>query len=112
MSRCLEVLKRAQVPANKNQKLPQTFFPQKFTPEYIFSKLSSLHKDTEIKNRVCSITTCLFHLEKNAENGIQLITSFTQGTRTVVLFENMYFCCTYLTKTKILSMQGTGYFLK
>ena len=30
----------------------------------------------------------------------------------IVLFENMYFYCTYLTKTKILSMLGTGYFLK
>ena len=31
---------------------------------------------------------------------------------TGLLFENMYFYCTYSLKTKILSMQGTGYFLK
>ena len=34
------------------------------------------------------------------------------GTYTVVLFENKYFYCTYSIKTKILSMLGTGYFLK
>ena len=28
------------------------------------------------------------------------------------MFENMYFYCTYLTKTKILSMLGTGCLLK
>ena len=31
---------------------------------------------------------------------------------TGLVFENMYFYCTYSTKTKILSMLGTGYFLK
>ena len=30
----------------------------------------------------------------------------------LVLFENMYFYCTYSIKTKILSMLGTGYYLK
>ena len=35
-----------------------------------------------------------------------------KSTHTAVLFENMYLYCTYLTKTKILSMLGTGYFLK
>ena len=45
------------------------------------------------------------------QDGIQRITGFTKGTNIVVLFENMYFYCTYLTKTKILSMLGTGYFL-
>ena len=30
----------------------------------------------------------------------------------IVLFENMYFCCTYLIKTEISSILGTAYFLK
>ena len=38
------------------------------------------------------------------QNGIQ--------RNTGLLFENMYFYCTYSIKTKILSMLGTGYFLK
>ena len=33
-------------------------------------------------------------------------------THTVELFENMHFYCTYSIKPKILSMLGTGYFLK
>ena len=33
-------------------------------------------------------------------------------THTVILFENMYFYCTYSIKTKILLMLGTGYFMK
>ena len=36
----------------------------------------------------------------------------TEGAHAIVLFENMYFYCTYLTKATILSMLGTGYFLK
>ena len=38
------------------------------------------------------------------QNGIQ--------RNTGLLFENMYFSCTYSTKTKILSMLRTEYFLK
>ena len=33
-------------------------------------------------------------------------------THTVVLFQNMYFFCTFSMKKKILSMLGTGHFLK
>ena len=44
-------------------KLPQTFFPQKFTPEWIFSTLISLHKTAVLSNCICSITTCLFRSE-------------------------------------------------
>ena len=43
--------------------LPQTCFPQKFTPEKIFSNLNSLPLGTVLRNRVCSITTCLLHSE-------------------------------------------------
>ena len=57
--------------------------------------LNSLHKNTVLlRNGVCSITTC----KKQRNTGF--------------LFENMYFYCTYSIKTKILSMLGTGYFLK
>ena len=45
------------VPVKKN--LLQTFFPQKFAPGEIFSNLNSLHNNTEVKNHVCPITTCL-----------------------------------------------------
>ena len=55
-------------PAIRKNKFPQikiteTFFPQKFTPEEIFSSLNSQLKNTALRNRVCSITTCLFHSE-------------------------------------------------
>ena len=33
-------------------------------------------------------------------------------THTVELFENMNFYCTYSIKAKVMSMLGTGYFLK
>ena len=65
----------------------------------VFSNLNALHKNTVPRNRVCSITTGLFFSETNTDAHL-------------VLFENMYFYCTYSIKTKILSMQGTGYFLK
>ena len=50
-----------EVPANK--KLPQTFSVQNFIPEWIFSNLNLWHKNTVLRNRACSITTCLFHSE-------------------------------------------------
>ena len=65
----------------------------------VCSNLNSLHKNTVPRNRVCSITTGLFFWETNTDAHL-------------VLFENMYFYCTYSIKTKILSMLGTGYFLK
>ena len=65
----------------------------------VFSNLNALHKNTVPRNRVCSITTGLFFWETNTDAHL-------------VLFENMYFYCTYSIKTKILSMLGTGYFLK
>ena len=50
--------------AIRKNKFLQTFFPQKFSPEK-FSNLNSLHKNTVLRNCVCSITTftCLFHSE-------------------------------------------------
>ena len=49
--------------------------------------------------------TCLFHSEKKRYT---VNYWFYIGYP----FDHMYFYCTYLTKTKILSMLGTGYFLK
>ena len=65
----------------------------------MFSNLNSLHKNTVPRNRLCSITTGLFFSETNTDAHL-------------VLFENMYFYCTYSIKTEILSMLGTGYFPK
>ena len=80
-------------------KITAKIFPA--TPEEILYSLNlnSLHKNTVPRNRFCSITTGLFFSETNTDAHL-------------VLFENMYFCCTYSIKTKILSMLGTGYFLK
>ena len=61
--RFLRVLIFAVFPVICANKFPQTFFPQKLTPESIFSNLNSLHKNTGLTNHVCSITTCLFHSE-------------------------------------------------
>ena len=71
------------------------------TPEEILYSLNlnSLQKNTVPRNRLCSITTGLFFSKTNTDAHL-------------ILFENMYFCCTYSIKTKILSMLATGYFLK
>ena len=43
----------------------------------------------------------------------QLVSFFQKNTDAhLVLFENMYFYCTYSVKTTILSVLGTGHFLK
>ena len=42
----------------------------------------------------------------------QLVSFIKKRRNTGLLLENMYFYCTYSIKTKILSMLGTGYFLK
>ena len=63
----LQVLIFAIFPAIRKNKFPQikitaNIFPANiFTPEYIFFNLNSLHKNTILRNRVCSITICLFH---------------------------------------------------
>ena len=48
-----------QVTANKN--CCKHFSHKKLTPEQIFSNLNSLHKNTGLRNHVCSNTGCLFH---------------------------------------------------
>ena len=41
----------------------------KLTPELkISANLSTLHKNSVLRNRVCWITTCLFHLEQSTMN--------------------------------------------
>ena len=97
--RFLRVLIFAVFPVICANKFPQTFFPQKLTPESIFSNLNSLHKNTGLTNHVCSITTCLFHSE-------------TTKYWFIAWKINMFFYCRYSIKTKILSMLGMGYFLK
>ena len=76
----------------------------------IFLNLNSLHKNTVLRYHVCSITTCLFHSE--TKRYTMKYWFYIGYMHTVVLFENMYFYSTYSIKTKILSMLGTGYFLK
>ena len=39
------------------------YSPPYLVPEEIFSNLNSLPKNTVLRNRFCSITTCLFHSE-------------------------------------------------
>ena len=59
--------------------------------------------------------SCLFNynlsLSFRKKSGIQWNTDADRSIGPV-LFENMHFYCTYSIKTKILSMLGTGYFLK
>ena len=42
----------------------------------------------------------------------QLVSFIQKQRNTGLLLENMFFYCRYSIKTKILSMLGTGYFLK
>ena len=42
----------------------------------------------------------------------QLVSFIQKQRNTGLLLENMFFCCRYSIKTKILSMLGMGYFLK
>ena len=43
---------------------------------------------------------------------LQLVSFIQKRQNTGLLLANMYFYCTYSIKTRILSMLGTGYFLK
>ena len=72
-----------------------------FTMAAVSVKRNSLHKNTVLRNRVCSITACLSFRKKK---GIQ--------RNTGLLFENINFSCTYSIKTKILSMLVLGTFWK
>ena len=50
-----------EVPANKNYR--KHFSRKNLLQSKIFSNLNLLHKNTVVRNRACSITTCLFHSE-------------------------------------------------
>ena len=85
-------------------KITTKIFPKKCTPEKIFSNLNSPHKNTVLRNWVCSIKTCLFRSETN------WYTRNTDAHRSIAW--KYVFHCTYSIKIKILPMLGTGYFLK
>ena len=87
--------------SNKNYR---KYFPAKIYN--IFSNLNSLHKNTVLRNRVCSITTCLFRSETKR------YTMKYRRTPQYCLKNNVHFYCMYSIKIKILSTLGTGYFLK
>ena len=70
----------------------------------MFSNLNSPHKNTVLRNWVCSIKTCVFRSETN------WYTRNTDAHRTIAW--KYVFHCTYSIKIKILPMLGTGYFLK
>ena len=96
------------------KKFPQIKITAKHFPAKIYSGVNILRlkfttQNTVLRNRVCSITTCLFRSE--TESGIQWNTDADRSIGPV-LFENMHFYCTYSIKTKILSMLGTGTFWK
>ena len=78
----------------------------------IYSDYNLLHKNKVQKNCVCSITTHLFHLKTKR---IQWITGFTWYAYRSTVWKSVFLLhpdCTYLTRTKILSMLGAGYVLK
>ena len=91
-----------------------------FATVNILYNLNSLHKQTVYNEILVTIQQYIQYPLLNVVNVLsQLATlqtcheeGFTLGTHTIVLFENIYFYCTYSKKTKILSMLGTGYFLK
>ena len=95
------------VPANKNYRKHisrKNLLHSKYT--------RTLIRYTNIQHYEIASAQLQFASFIQKSNGIQLTTGFIWGTLTVILCENMYFYCTYLTKTKMLSKLGTGYFLK
>ena len=99
--------------AIRKNKFPQIKIIANIFPPKICSRvnLNTLHKNTLPRNHVCWITlVSLFRKQR----GIQWSSGSCIGYArlNLGLFKNMYFYCTYSIKTKILSMLGTGYFLK
>ena len=90
--------------SSRKQKLPQTFFFRRNLLQSEYS-LTLKIRYTKIQSlEIVSVlsTICLFRSETK-----RLTTKywFTQGTQIVVLFENMYFYCTYSIKVKMFSRQ-------
>ena len=90
-----------EVPANKN-------YLRHFSHKNLLQSRSSL---SQIRyKKIHSKKSCLFN--HNLSLSFRNKTAYPKTVLSGLLFENMYFCCTYSIKTKILSMLGTGYFLK
>ena len=92
-------------------KITASIFPTK-----IYSRVNILYfkfatQNTVLRNRFCSISSGFFRVETKRYT-MKYWFQFTSDTHTVVLFENMFFYCTYSIKTKISSILDTAYFLK
>ena len=101
-------------PPPKKKKISANISPAKIYSRVnlIYSDLILLHKNKVQKNCVCSITTRLFHSETKR---IQWITGFTWYAYLSTVWKYVFLLhpdCTYLTRTKILSMLVAGNFLK
>ena len=99
----------------KNQ-FPQIKITARIFPTKIYSRVNILYykfatQNTVLRNRFCSISSGFFRVETKRYT-MKYWFQFTSGTHTVVLFENMFFYCTFSIKTKISSILGTAYFLK
>ena len=75
------------------------------------SNLNSLDKNTVLRNRVCSITTFLF-LSETKRYTMNLLVLHRVRTPSYCLKICISIICTYSIKMNILSVLGTGYFLK
>ena len=95
-------------------KLPQLKITTKHFPAKIYSGVNILRLKFTTQ-KYSTKKSCLFNynlsLSFRKKSGIQWNTDADRSIGPV-LFENMHFYCTYSIKTKILSMLGTGYFLK
>ena len=101
-------------PAIRKNKFPQIKTIRNIFSEKIYSRVNIKFatQNTIQKHRACSIATCVFHYETKPYT-MNYWFDHTQGTHTVVLFENMYSYQThFITKTKISLMLGTWCFLK
>ena len=123
----LRVLIFAIFPAIRKNKFPQIkitanifffiFFSKNLPQSEIFSNLNSLHKNTVLRNRVCSVTTCLFRSEtKRLISGSKKITNpqkqtpakifpknFPRGTQPLLMF--------FFSQHHETSFQGSGQIL-
>ena len=91
-------------PAIRKNKFPQ----MKIVGHTFSAKIISRVNILQLK-----FTTQKYSTTKSCLSWQSQLASLTQKQlNTGLLLENMYFYCTYSIKTKILSMLGTGYFLK
>ena len=93
-------------PAIRKNKFPQIIITANIFPARIYTRVNILQLKVATQ-KYSTKKSCLFNHNLSLsfkQNGIQ--------RNTGLLFENMYFCFTHSINTKILSMLGTGYFLK